>query len=345
MKEMLRFCLCLTIAGMMLPGIALAASIKGKTTINAGSVSGVEVVAYPAEGLAFNAHSSHISAATVADGLFTLQLPGGQYYLFAKGNNLTAYYGRNPITVPEEGLENVNLLMTPDNLPTPSEKSDLETGVVGRVSLDGQPVQNAIVMVYPDLSSQLKGMGLGMAAPTDQQGYFELPLLSGNYYLVVRVRKNGQMAGPLKAGDLFGYLPGNPLSIAEGMQHRVHIPLIEVPEKVDRHAASLFGNTLVAGQILDQNGKPVAGVQVLLYDDSMMLNRPLYVSQKTKADGTYQLSFPKGGHYYLAARNELGGTPAPGEFYGRYQGTPDHSINIETGKTLKNVEIVVDEVY
>lgn len=345
MKEVLRVSLCLTIVMLMLPGIALAASIQGKATINAGSVAGVEVMAYPAETLSFDVSSSHISAATEVDGLFNLELPGGQYYLFAKGKNLTAYYGRNPITVPEAGLENVNLLMTPDNLPAPSEKSDLGTGIVGRVSLDGQPVQNAIVTVYTDLSSQLKGMGLGMAAPTDQQGYFEVPLPAGNYYLVVRVRKNGQMAGPLKAGDLFGYLPGNPLSLEEGTPLRVHIPLIEVPEKVDRHAASLFGNTLVAGQILDQSGKPVAGVQVLLYNDPVMLNRPLYVSQKTKADGTYQLSFPKGGHYYLAARSELGGTPAPGEFYGRYQGTPDHSVNIETGKTLENVEIVVDEVY
>jgi hypothetical protein len=84
---------------------------------------------------------------------------------------------------------------------------------------------------------------------------------------------------------------------------------------------------------------------VLLYDDSVMFNRPLYVSQKTGADGRYQLSFPKGGHYYLAARNELGGTPAPGEFYGRYQGSPDHSIDIKTGKVLKGIEIVVDEVY
>ena len=57
------------------------------------------------------------------------------------------------------------------------------------------------------------------------------------------------------------------------------------------------------------------------------------------------LSFPKGGHYYLAARDELGGTPAPGELYGRYQGSPDHSVNVETGKLLTGVDIRVEEVY
>ncbi len=344
MKE-LSVCLLLTVVLLMLPDSGQAALLKGKTTVNAGAVANVEVMAYPAELLAFNAPPPHISSATAEDGLFSLELPEGQYYLFAKGEHLSAYYGRNPITVPEEGLEDVNLLMTPDNLPEPQETTTLDVGVVGRVSLAGEPVANAIVMVYPDLSSQLKGLGLGMAAPTDHQGYFEMPLSSGTYYLVVRVRQSGQMAGPLKAGDLFGYLPGNPLTIKEGALYRVHIPLIEVPEKVERHAASLFGNTLVTGRVLDQQGEPVAGLQVLLYDDSVMFNRPLYVSQKTGSDGSFQLSFPKGGRYYLAARNELGGTPAPGELYGRYQGTPDHSIKIKSGQVLEDIEIVVEEVY
>lgn len=345
MNKLSRGGLFLVVASLMLTFTSHAALIEGKTTVSSGAIAGVVVTAYPAGALTFDGPAPHSSKATADDGLFSLELPGGRYYLFAEGAQLSAFYGRNPISVPEEGLSDVNLLLTPDNLPVPGNPTTLETGVAGTVSLDGQPVQGAIVTVYPDLSSQLKGMGLGMAAPTDEQGYFELPLTVGTYYLVVRVRQSGQMAGPLKAGDLFGYLAGNPLVINEGAPARVHIPLIEVPEKVSRHAANLFGNTSVSGVVLDQKGEPVAGLQVLLYEDSMMLNRPLYVSQKTAADGRYQLSFPKGGHYYLAARNELGGTPAPGESYGRYQGTPDHSIKIETGKALVDIEIVVDEVY
>jgi hypothetical protein len=345
MKKLSRVCLLLVVASLMLTITVHAALIKGKATVSSGAIAGVVVMAYPAEALVFDGPAPHASKTTTDDGLFSLELPGGRYYLFAEGEQLSAFYGRNPITVPEEGLSDVNLLLTPINLPGPEEPTTLETGVAGTVSLDGQPVQGAIVTVYPDLSSQLKGMGLGMAAPTDEQGYFELPLVAGTYYLVVRVRHNGQMAGPLKAGDLFGYLAGNPLVLKPDDPARVHIPLIEVPEKVSRHAANLFGNTSISGVVRDQKGEPVAGLQVLLYDDSMMLNRPLYVSQKTDVDGRYQLSFPKGGHYYLAARDELGGTPAPGEFYGRYQGTPDHSIEIETGKSLEEIEIVVDEVY
>ncbi len=330
---------------ILMGAAAQAVPLEGKTTVAAESVAGIEVFAYPEEALDFNTPAPFRFGPTTADGQFSFDLPKGRYYLLAKGTDLFTYYGRNPVSVPKEGLQNVNLLMVPDNLPGPDSPPGIDTGVVGFVSVDGKPVPNAIVTVYPDLSSQLKGMGLGMAAPTDEKGFFEVPLPSGTYYLIVRVRKSDMMAGPLRAGDLFGYLSDNPLSLQEGAVARVHIPLIQVPEKVDRHAATLFGNTRITGKFLDAKGLPVKGVRAMLYEDPMMLNRPLYVSQPSSADGTFALSFPNGGIYYLSARDELGGTPAAGELYGRYQGSPDHSIRVRTGKLVEGVEIIVEEVY
>lgn len=330
---------------VLLPSVLFAAVLEGKTTIDSMAVAGVEVLVYPVDVLDFNSPASYMAGPTGEDGQFFIDLPKGQYYLMAKGENSFAYYGRNPISVPKEGLAGVNLLMSPDNLPAPDQTSQLQTGVTGVISDNGQPVAGAVVMVYPDLSSQLKGMGLGMSAPTSEDGVFEIPASAGNYYLVVRVRKNGMMAGPLRAGDLFGYLPDNPVAITENKTANVHIPLITVPEKVERYATSLFGNTTISGRILDASGQPVAGLLALLYDDPMMLNRPLYVSQPTGSDGSFVISFPKGGIYYLAARDELGGTPAPGELYGRYQGSADHSVRIRTGKALKGIEIKVEEVF
>lgn len=322
-----------------------AATLKGKTMVDAESVAGIEVMAYPLTVLDFNSAAPYKVGPTAGDGQFEFELPKGQYYLVAQGDNLFNYYGRNPVSVSKEGLKNINLLMVPNSLPGPDNEPGIQTGVMGTVSANGQPVQNAFVMIYPDLSSQLKGMGLGMSAPTDDKGFFEVPLPAGTYYLVVRVRKSGMMAGPLRAGDLFGYLPTNPLVLKDGKVEKVQIPVITVPEKVERHAKTLFGNTRITGQIVDSRGVSVAGVLAMLYDNSMMLNRPLYVSQKTGPDGIFVLSFPKGGIYYLAARNELGGTPAPGELYGRYQGSPDHSVRIRSGKLIEGVEIRVEEVY
>lgn len=324
---------------------ANAATLSGKATIQSNAAAGMEVFAYPVDVLDFSSEASFKAGPTRADGLFSLDLPKGQYYLLARGEGRFAYYGRNPVSVPEEGLENVNLLMEPTDLSVPEPGGLVETGVAGIVTENGQPVAGAVIMVYTDLSSQLKGMGLGMSAPTGPDGVFEFPLSPGSYYLVVRARKSGMMAGPLRAGDLFGYLPTNPLVVEDGKLTPVHIPVISVPEKVERYASSLFGNTSITGRIVNAQGKPVVGLQALLYDDPMMLNRPLYVSQPTGEDGRFVLSFPKGGVYYLAARDELGGTPAPGELYGRYQGSADHSVRIRTGKTLEGIEIKVEEVY
>lgn len=330
---------------LVLPFAAHSATLNGKATIDGKGVAGIDILVYPMDVIDFNSTPIHRFGPTAADGHFSIELAKGQYYLFAKGQNLFAFYGRNPVSVPQEGLENVNLLLQPASLPVPGHKAQVEGGVLGTVSDGNKPVPGAIVYVYPDLTSQFKGVGLGMSVPTDAQGFFELPLPAGSYYLVVRMRKAGGFAGPLQAGDLFGYLPGNPLLLQDKKVARVHIPLIEVPEKVERYAATMFGNTGITGRIIDVKGQPVAGSQAMLYDDPMMLNRPLYVSQKTGADGRFILSFPQGGVYYLAARDQLGGTPAPGEIYGRYQGSTDHSVRIRTGKNLENVEIVVEEVY
>jgi len=338
-----RLLLCVLL--LLLPALSSAAVLKGKTTIKGEAAAGMEVSVYPVDALDFSAPPVHRAGPTGEDGHFEIDLPNGQYYLLAKGEGRFSYYGRNPISVPKEGLENINLLMEPVELPAPQPGGLVETGASGIVTHNGQPVASAVIMVYTDLSSQLKGMGMGMSAPTGEDGTFELPLSPGKYYLVARVRQSGMMAGPLRAGDLFGYLPGNPLVVEEGKVAAVHIPAISVPEKVERYASSLFGNTGITGRIVDGEGRPVSGVQALLYDDPMMLNRPLYVSQPTGGDGKFILSFPKGGVYYLAARDELGGTPAPGELYGRYQGNPDHSLNVSSNKLLEGVEIVVEEVY
>lgn len=322
-----------------------AAGLVGKATVNGKAIAGITVQAFPATSLTLGGTAPHRTGPTTQDGLFRLELPPGEYYLLADSDALFSYYGRNPVTVPVEGLEGINLLMVPRNGPRPQAQSRVDNGVMGLVTRDGKPVAGAVTFVYPDLSSRLKGFGMGMAAPTDENGIFEVPLPAGSYYLLVRLRKDGVQAGPMRAGDLFGYLPGNPLTLGEKEVARVHIPLIEVPEKVERFAATMFGNTSISGRIVDQEGKPVAGMSAMLYDDMMMLNRPAFVSQPSDAEGRFVLSFPHGGTYYLAARKTLGGTPQPGELYGRFGGTPEAAVKIRTGEKLEGITVVVEPVW
>lgn len=323
----------------------MAAPVSGKVAVGGAGVEGVQVKAFPLPTRSLTGEAPFISKATGADGLFVLDLPEGSYYLLAAGNGLFSYYGRNPLTVPADGLAGVNLPLVPASMPPPEMTTAIASGIAGRVLHDGKPVANALVFVYPDLSAQFKGFGLGMSAPTDEQGRFEAPLPAGNYYLVARVRHGGSMAGPLQAGDLFGYLPANPVMVGEGQVTKVILPVIAVPEKSSRHATTMFGQTRISGRIVDRTGKPLAGLQALLYAEDAMLNRPLFVSQPTGEDGRFQLSFPTGGTFYLAARNNLGGTPAPGELYGRYQGAAGAALKVETGQAIEDLRIVVEPVW
>lgn len=325
--------------------IVAAAPVTGKVAVAGKGVAAVRVVAHPVSVLTLTGEAPFASAPTGADGLFTLDLPPGSYYLLADGAGLFGYYGRNPLTVPEEGAADVNILLVPVNSRPPQLTSTLTGGIIGRVVHDGKGVPGALVFVYPDLSAQLKGFGLGMSAPSDGDGVFELPLPAGSYYLVARARHGGSLAGPLQAGDLFGYLPGNPVVVAAGAVVQMTLPVIAVPEKSSRIAATLFGRTRIGGIVVDGAGQPQAGMMALLYSDDAMLNRPLYVSPPTGADGRFQLSFPSGGAFYLAARSSLGGTPSPGEMYGRYLGETGPVIRIETGKAVEGLQIVVEPVW
>ena len=85
MNNLSRVCLFLVVASLMLTFTSHAALIKGKTTVSSGAIAGVVVTAYPAEVLTFDGPAPHSSKATADDGLFSLELPGGRYYLFAEG--------------------------------------------------------------------------------------------------------------------------------------------------------------------------------------------------------------------------------------------------------------------
>ncbi len=322
------------------------ATVAGKVTVGAEKtpVAGVRILAYPLEVMHLQGEPEFASEPTGEDGLFKFQLPPGGYYFIAEGKELYSYYGRNPVTVPPGGVEGMNLSLLQRSPQPKAAEPLIDTGILGHVSANGKPVAGVVISVYTDLTTQLKGQGLGMTAPTDENGRFEAMVQPGTYYLVARKRQSGSYMGPLQAGDYFGYYPENPVRISEGQVLRVPIALIEVPEKVSRLAENLFGETSIRGRVVDIDGQPVAGVRVLLYGDPMMLNRPLFISQPTAADGRYLVSFPEGGTYWLAARNQIGGPPVPGELYGRFHGSRDGSIQLKTGQDLTEVTLTVEEM-
>lgn len=327
------------------PPAAALATVSGKVSRHQQPVAGVQVSAYPVDTHSLGQTAPFVSEATAADGRFHLSLPAGEYYFLARGARLFSFYGRNPVAVPAAGLTEMNLGLVAEAAPAPPAEPFVDTGVAGVVQHDDRPLAGATVYVYTDLGSRLKGMGYVMAGPTDAGGAFEAGLPPGTYYLLARQRQGSSSVGPLRAGDFVGYYAGNPLVVHEGEVAQVTIPVLEVPEKVEQMADSLFGTTAIHGRILDPSGQPVAGIRAVLYADPRMLDRPQYVSQPTGIDGAFVLSFPFGGTYYLAARDTLGGAPGPGDLYGTYDGSPDHSLQLATGDVLRGIDIVVEQMW
>lgn len=348
-KAMIYFSLLLVLAGCS--GLfsvrtgSRGPAITGKLTVDGLPLAGARLEAFPLKATTLAGRAPYRSTPSGADGHYRLSLPAGDYYLLARGKERFSYYGRNPVTVPTEGLTAVNLSLVAEDKVISRDEPFILSGVSGRVSYKGKPLAGATVYAYLDLTSQLKGMGYVMVGPTGPEGIFEASLPAGRYYLVARKRSSGSGVGPLRAGDFMGYYPGNPVEVGEGEVLRLSIPVLEVPAKIKELSGSLFGHTVLRGTIRDADGKPLAGLRAILYADSQMLNRPLYVSQPTGPDGVFVLSFPHGGTYYLAARNTLGGAPGPGDLYGTWNGSSNHSLQIETGQTRAGLDIVVEEMW
>ena len=89
---------------------------------------------------------------------------------------------------------------------------------------------------------------------------------------------------------------------------------------------------------------PVANIFAAAYRDSMMTQKPDFISSPTGPDGVYTISLSEGGEYYIGARNTLGGPAEKGDLLGRYGGNEDHVVNLKTDEKLTHIDIVVELV-
>ncbi|PNU20538.1 hypothetical protein C2E25_06585 [Geothermobacter hydrogeniphilus] len=215
------------------------------------------------------------------------------------------------------------------------------TKISGKVMV---PLEGAYLYIYQK-GMDLYGPAMTVSRPTGPDGSFELSLPPGDYIAVARKRKNGEAAGPVRAGDYkSGFInltaAGNPIELT-----------VAAPVKIgdERRLTSALpeSGTGISGMIRDADGKPVEGARIHVYDHVQMSERPKYVSEKTGPDGHYLIYLPSGGTYYLAARDKFGGPPQIGDLYGRYdQGTIEPSaVVVRDGEILKNIDITVTKVW
>ncbi|OYV99414.1 MAG: hypothetical protein B7Z62_00510 [Deltaproteobacteria bacterium 37-65-8] len=221
--------------------------------------------------------------------------------------------------------------------------SSSRTGVAGTVY---SPEEGVYVYVYKKGVDPHGPAEVILPAPTFADGNFSVELPPGEYTIVARRRANRDSAGPLSPGDQ----RSDPVDVtvtAAGIS-RCNLVLNVKEDSGLRSFVSPKGwTTIIAGTVKDADGKPLAGARVHVYTYVQMSERPKYVSERTGPDGKYAVFLPKGGTYYLAARDRFGGPPRIGDLYGRYD---EGSINpmgvvVRDGEKREGIDISVFRVW
>lgn len=334
-----------------------AGSVTVRATFREIPLAGVRVEfrRSPAE----SAETLVVAGMTNGEGIASFGIPPGRYFLVARWakdgdffrpvtpGDRYAWFGGNPVYV-DRGAPKEIFLGLEEFPEPPSTVGEPEggAGIAGRVLSGGAPVEGASVFAYVRTETAFRDLGFAASAPTAPDGSFVVELPPGNYYLLTRKRASGGIAGPMRKGDLFGYYPGNPVSVGPDGYRLLSIPATALKlRNVPSYSGKYKGAALIEGRILDKAGKPVQGVYAALYDNPDLLNRPVFLSDVTGADGKYRLPVPIPGRYYLGARSGYGGSPAAGDHYGRYEGNAEHAVTIRDGDYLKGIDLVVAPLF
>jgi len=327
--------------------------VEGRVMFHDLPLEGAFVYAYKEPGNLFAKASEFPPAATDAQGAFMLELPKGQYYIAAKKKGTGAkeilepgdyysFYGGNPVSVdPARPAKATLNMMVKPFIRADTASGDDKGGVEGTVTISGEPASGVVLYVYLDANDNFRGMGYYMSPPTGVNGVFKMRMNEGTYYILARKRQDGSLAGPLREGDYFGYLDENPVVVTKRKVRHVEIPVVR---KVERVSPGGQGKTLIAGIIKDKEGNPLAGMYACVYKNEGMTDRPAFVSKQTGPDGNFQLEVPLGGKYFLGGRSAIGGPVEPGQYWGRYGGSTDHSIKLDTGGRLEGIDITLEKV-
>lgn len=365
-----------------LPPASLAGTIEGVVFSETGPIRGATVFAYQNyEDLAAG-RNFRKSEPIDRDGHYRLTLPAGSYYLLARANlegrQLFSYHGVNPITVTNE-YRWLPFVLVPENKENCAETPG-QSRITGQVMYKGLAVSGGVVSVYPWQEGKFRGMGL-LTNTLDENGTFSFDLEAGNYVVIARKKQDIKGIGPVKRGDMFCYPSTNPISVANNQSCNTDINCYPRDEldlflndgainpqgrrHDDRRQASLHDlqpaeaqkpatNTpaTLSGQISDPNGKPRQGMTVTAYParglDLFQMHALRLITGNmglTDAEGRYKIALKDGdGKYYIVAREKVGEAPDRSEYYGLYEGSPNHSIIIDRGTNLTDINVVVDRI-
>lgn len=365
----------------LFPEPLFAVQIEGVVLSEQGPVADAVVTAYPDyTSLHLQKNGIH-STAGEKPGQYRLSLPQGKYYLVATGSDhgtqLYGYHGLNPLRL-EEQYYWIPVITLPKSRPRCQPGFQ---GIGGRVLYKGAPAAYSSVSVYALTGEPFRGMGL-LTNTVPEDGTFWFDLDPGPYVVMARKRKEGGAIGPIRKGDLLCYYNNNPVQVLPAQScmidltcyPRNDIDAFLAENSIDprgkkegkRRSASLYKmderdsareeggenkkTALIAGRVTDPNGLPLGDLYITAYPADEAPLFQMYVLRlkteymtRTDEKGFFRLAL-KNGSYYLVAREKVGDAPTAGEYYGIYEGSPNHSLILKPNETKTGVHIVAESI-
>ena len=186
-----------------------------------------------------------------------------------------------------------------------------------------QPLAGAIVSFFnkdggpPPIVGSVRRVP-DMVSRTDQTGKFTVRLLPGQYYMGALVREANAGPGPPREGEKYFFAmaeEGKLLTFSVKTKETTQIGQVtgQTPDKFKEFSDFVT----IRGTVADENGKAIEGILITIRDQPQS-PRPKYISDRTKADGSYELKLPPGAYYIKARESLQGGRPRPGSYIGAY---------------------------
>lgn len=295
--------------------------IRGRAALGGTLVEGVSVAAYPYRPGGFGPLTGDAPLAqvpTATDGTYAIPLPPGRYVVEGlrkkPGNggarpqtgDLQCLYSGSPVTVTAGAWTAVglNLVEVPQEERRPAERSTIS----GVVTLGGAPAEKVYLYAYAGAEGAFRGPAY-LLQPV-ASGAFSVRLPPGAYHLVARKRARGGAYGPIEIGDLFNFYPRNPVTVAQGEEVIVEIPLVERLSQLEEDPKAFHGRRV---RVVTAAGEGAGGYHVLGYANPVRAGPPLAVSAPTDPEGWTLLPVAPDQPLFLRARRSLGGPLEEGE--------------------------------
>ena len=329
---------------LVIPALASEQGIRGRASLSGEIDAGVVVTAYPYRSASFGPLTGEkpaASTATATDGTYALPVPPGRYVVEAlrktpgnasgrpEAGDLHCLYSGSPVTVAPGNWTPVGLNLV--EVLGEQRTREGPTRLTGRITHKGKLQEKVYLYLYQDAASGFRGPAR-LLQPV-ATGEFRVRVPPGTYQLVARKRARGGAYGPIEIGDLFNFYPMNPVTLVEGEQVALEIPLVERLSLLEEDPRFFTGLRI---RVLGPDRAPAVGHYVLAYATDARSGVPLASSSATDAEGRTRFPLPPGEVVYLRARKTVGGPLAEGQAFadGEVRGpvdadTPEFELRIQ----------------